>query len=65
MLSQRNAQDLASRPGWSRIRAVRDGRICAFTPAQGDVIARPGPRMPEAASLLSQCLQGTLKGRSP
>jgi iron complex transport system substrate-binding protein len=61
MLSQGSAQSVAARPGWSRIRAVRDGRVCAFTPAQSDVIARPGPRMAEAARILADCLRGRLK----
>lgn len=63
MISDRNAQSLKDRPGWSRIRAIRDGRVCMFTPTQGDVLVRPGPRMAEAAQLMSQCLQGRLKGR--
>ena len=65
MITDRNAQALKDRPGWSRIRAVRDGRVCMFTPAQGDVLVRPGPRMAEAAQLMVQCLQGRLKGRTP
>ena len=65
MISDRNAQALKDRPGWSRIRAIRDGRVCMFTPAQGDVLVRPGPRMAEAAQLMVQCLQGRLKGRAP
>ena len=65
MISDRHAQALQDRPGWSRIRAIRDGRVCLFTPAQGDVLVRPGPRMAEAAQLMAQCLQGRLKGRAP
>jgi iron complex transport system substrate-binding protein len=62
MISDRNAQALHDRPGWSRIRAVREGRVCRFTPAQGDVLVRPGPRMAEAAELMVRCLQGRVKG---
>jgi len=65
MISDRNAQALKDRPGWGGIRAIRDGRVCMFTPAQGDVLVRPGPRMAEAAQLMVQCLQGRLKGRAP
>lgn len=65
MLSGRNLQDLGSRPGWDRIRAVREQRICVFTPEQGDVLVRPGPRMAQAAQLIVQCLQGRLQGRAP
>ena len=63
MISDRNAQALGDRPGWSRIRAIRAGRVCMFTPAQGDVLVRPGPRLAEAAQLMVDCLQGRLKGR--
>jgi iron complex transport system substrate-binding protein len=63
MVSDRQAQALAQRPGWSRIRAVREGRVCVFTAEQGDVLVRAGPRMAEAAQLMVQCLQGRLKGR--
>lgn len=45
------------RPGWSAIRAVRDGRVCTFDREQTDVIVRPGPRLAEAAAILAQCLQ--------
>lgn len=65
MISDRNAQALKGRPGWSRIRAIRDRRVCLFTPAQGDVLVRPGPRMAEAAQLMVQCLQGRHKGSAP
>ena len=64
MFSDRNLAELPTRPGWSRIRAVREGRLCAFTAAQGDVIVRPGPRLGESARLMVQCLKGELKGRS-
>ena len=65
MISDRHAQALPDRPGWGRIRAIRDGRVCVFTAAQGDVLVRPGPRMAEAARLMAQCLQGRLKGKGP
>jgi iron complex transport system substrate-binding protein len=65
MLSDRNLQQLRHRPGWDRIRAVREQRICVFTPEQGDVLVRPGPRMAQAAQLMVQCLQGRLPGRAP
>lgn len=65
MISDRNSQTLKSRPGWDRIRAVRNGRVCIFTPQQGDVLVRPGPRMAEAARLMVDCLRGRLKGRAP
>jgi iron complex transport system substrate-binding protein len=57
MVSQRHAASLAARPGWDRIRAVRDKRVCAFTAEQGDVLSRPGPRMGEAAQIMARCLR--------
>ena len=56
MVSVRTAPGLEQRPGWAGIRAVREGRICRFTPEQSDVLVRPGPRMGEAAQLMAQCL---------
>jgi iron complex transport system substrate-binding protein len=62
MVSDLTAPELKDRPGWNRIRAVRDGRVCALTGAQGDVIVRPGPRLAEAARIMAKCLQ--LPGKS-
>ncbi|HYD76119.1 helical backbone metal receptor [Ramlibacter sp.] len=65
MVAQRDAAALAARPGWPRIRAMREGRVCRFTAEQGDVIARPGPRLADAAQLLADCLAGRLQGDRP
>jgi iron complex transport system substrate-binding protein len=65
MVSDRSASMLKDRPGWTRIRAIREGRVCALTSAQGDVIVRPGPRLAEAARIMVQCLQGRGKGNGP
>ncbi|WP_084824711.1 ABC transporter substrate-binding protein [Lampropedia cohaerens] len=43
-------------PGWSGMRAVRQGRICRFDAQAADVLVRPGPRMAEAAALMAQCI---------
>lgn len=64
MVSDRHAQTLKIRPGWDRIRAVREGRVCMFTAEQAEVLLRPGPRMDEAVRLMVECLQGRLKGRA-
>ena len=64
MLSYPGAQPVEQRPGWGRIRAVRDGRVCALTTAQADVVVRPGPRLAEAAQVIVQCLQGP-RGSGP
>lgn len=48
---------LRQRPGWAAMRAVREGRLCGFTPEQSDTIVRPGPRLAEGARLMARCLQ--------
>ena len=60
LMSHTEADDLATRPGWSRIRAVREQRICRFDAAAGDVLSRPGPRMGEAAAVLVRCINAAL-----
>ena len=57
LLAEPMAIDLHKRPGWSAMQAVKHKRICAFTPAQGDVLVRPGPRLGEAAHIIAQCLK--------
>lgn len=57
MVSAKSALGLPARPGWDRISAVRDKRVCSFSPDQGDVLSRPGPRMGEAARIMAQCLR--------
>ncbi len=47
---------LAERPGWDRIRAVREQRVCAFAPAVRDSIVRPGPRVAEGMRAIADCL---------
>jgi iron complex transport system substrate-binding protein len=56
MVGETNLESMEQRPGWSRIRAIREHHICVFTPAQADVLVRPGPRMAESARIMAQCL---------
>ena len=56
MIGARSAEGLAARPGWASMRALREQRLCVFTPEQSDVLIRPGPRMAEAARLMAACL---------
>lgn len=51
-----NAAEVRQRPGWWRLRALRDGRMCVLSPAEGDVVMRPGPRLADAAAVLARCL---------
>lgn len=61
MVSAKGGLDLSSRPGWSRIRAIKSGHVCTFSGEQGDVMSRPGPRMGEAARIMADCLKGNVK----
>lgn len=56
MVGDRNFQGMTQRPGWDRIRAVREQRLCVFPLEQSDVLVRPGPRMAEAARIMARCL---------
>ena len=56
MIGERDAANLRQRPGWRNLRALREGRICVFSPDEADVLVRPGPRMAEAARLLARCI---------
>lgn len=61
LAEEERGANIASRPGWRRLRAVRQGRICVFTRDEGDVLVRAGPRMAEGARLMVRCLQGRLR----
>jgi iron complex transport system substrate-binding protein len=55
-ISPSEAPNLANRPGWSEIRAVREQRICSFPPEVRDTVIRPGPRIPAGLKALADCL---------
>ena len=57
LLTESTPADIERRPGWKAIPAVMRNSICTFTTDQNDVLVRPGPRMGEAALLISQCIQ--------
>ena len=56
MLSETRLADMKKRPGWSAIPAIAQDRICVFSKEQSDILVRPGPRMGQAAAILSQCI---------
>ena len=64
MAQEREVRDMSGRPGWQGLEALKSGRVCAFKPAQYDVLARPGPRMGEAATILADCLQRLAAARA-
>jgi iron complex transport system substrate-binding protein len=56
ILSERHAAELAQRPGWAQMAAIRGKLVCELTAAQSDIVVRSGPRMAEAARILAQCI---------
>ena len=56
MVGARSVEGLAERPGWSSLRALREQRLCVFSPEESDVLVRPGPRLAEGARLMAGCL---------
>ncbi|KNZ31307.1 MAG: ABC transporter substrate-binding protein [Methylibium sp. NZG] len=56
MTTRRGLDDMASRPGWSALRALQQRRHCGFEVEAYEVLVRPGPRMGEAALTLADCL---------
>ncbi len=58
MASARNLAEMAKRPGWSAITALRQQRGCGFSAVHNDMLVRAGPRLAEAAELIADCLVG-------
>lgn len=56
MVGDVNFSGMDGRPGWAGIRAIAHRQVCVFTPAQSDMLVRPGPRMADGARLMAQCL---------
>ncbi|WP_353395185.1 helical backbone metal receptor [Hydrogenophaga sp. 5NK40-0174] len=57
MVGRRNFDGMTARPGWQRMRAVKQGRICVLPDAMSDTVVRPGPRMAEGAEALADCIR--------
>ncbi|HXU62130.1 MAG TPA: helical backbone metal receptor, partial [Polyangia bacterium] len=56
MAVQGGVAEMAGRPGWGALRALREHRTCGFPTVTYELIVRPGPRMGEAAAALADCL---------
>lgn len=54
--TQTGLAEMAQRPGWAGLRALRQGRQCGFSTDAFDILVRPGPRMGDAADLIAGCL---------
>lgn len=50
------AADVAARPGWAGIAAVREGRVLELTPETVDMLSRNGPRLGQAVIQLARLL---------
>jgi iron complex transport system substrate-binding protein len=60
MAGDRSAPEMMLYPGWKTLGAVQAGRVCLFSPEQADILIHPGPRLGQAAQLLSDCVQGRI-----
>ena len=56
MVGDSNFAGMQQRPGWARMQAIAQGRVCVFPPDMSDVMVRPGPRMGEASRAMALCL---------
>ncbi len=54
---------MLQRPGWTQLKAMQSGKVCAFSPEESDMLVRAGPRMAEGARLMVQCLQRKAGGK--
>lgn len=57
--------NLADRPGWSALPAVRQQQMCLLDTDRMDLLSRPGPRLGEAAQMLVECLGALPPVNSP
>jgi iron complex transport system substrate-binding protein len=49
-------EDIAQRPGWSELTAVKTRRVYQLASAEAHLLSRPGPRLPEGLRALAQRL---------
>jgi iron complex transport system substrate-binding protein len=57
LVSYAQKVNFAERPGWDRIRAVKEQRLCYFAPEVRYTIVRPGPRVAEGMRAIAACLE--------
>jgi len=51
-----NLEKIKARPGWDRIRAVKEGRVCELKKEETNVVHRPGPRVAQGLRVLIRCI---------
>ena len=54
--SEGSRREMARRPGWPALTALREGRVCSFGASERDTLVRAGPRMADGARLLVRCV---------
>jgi len=57
MVGDSSADAMLTRPGWSKLTALQNHRLCAFAKDEADVLVRAGPRMAQGAALVVGCLK--------
>jgi iron complex transport system substrate-binding protein len=57
MVGDSSADAMQTRPGWSKLTALQNHRVCAFAKDEADVLVRAGPRMAQGAALVVGCLK--------
>ena len=57
MVGDSSADAMLTRPGWSKLAALQNHRLCAFAKEEADVLVRAGPRMAQGAALVVGCLK--------
>lgn len=65
MIAAEEADGLAARPGWARMKAVAGHHVCAIAHADYDLLARPGPRLGLGAAVLARCLNAYAASGTP
>ncbi|MBL8308238.1 MAG: ABC transporter substrate-binding protein [Rubrivivax sp.] len=56
MGSARAVAEMAQRPGWAGLAALRDRQTCGFEASAWDTLVRAGPRLADAAEAIADCL---------
>jgi iron complex transport system substrate-binding protein len=56
MVGDENYSGMSDRPGWSAIKAIKNGDVCIFKEKDANVIVRPGPRIAEGAQAIANCI---------
>jgi iron complex transport system substrate-binding protein len=56
LVGDSSRDSLLKRPGWSRLSAIQQQRVCVLTQAESDMLVRAGPRMAEGVRLMVACL---------